>query len=238
MSFTKENWAFSDYEGLIQYLKDIADDTYREFNQKLIPGAENMIGVRIPQLRAVAKEIARGNYKEYLQLCKQQTYEEIMLEGIVIGLSKESYNDFTGLVDGFADKIDNWAVCDCFCGGLKEIKKCRQPFFAYIEKYLCSDNPWHIRLGIVVMLSHYIEEPYISSVLQRCDDISHSHYYVKMAQAWLVSAAYAKFPAITHEYLLRAKLDNWTFNKAIQKIRESYRVSKDVKQCLNNMKRK
>jgi 3-methyladenine DNA glycosylase AlkD len=238
MNFIFDSWTPAEYNNLVNYLKEISDKKYSEFHRKLTPGASNILGVQLPKLRLIAKDIARGNYSSYLKLCRSEFYEESMLEGIVIGLSKPEYTEFLRLIDGFADKINNWAVCDSFSSGLKMLKKYKIPFFSVINKYLESENPWHKRLGLVIMMDYYITEDYISEVLQRCDNISFDHYYVKMAQAWLVSVAYVKFPEITYEYLKRSKLDNWTFNKAIQKTRESFRVSDDIKQILNQMKRK
>jgi len=238
MNFIFDNWTPAEYNNLVDYLKNVPDKKYQEFSCKITPGVSNMLGVQLPKLRLIAKDIARGNYYSYLKLCRREYFEETMLEGIVIGLAKPEYAEFISLIDGFADKINNWAVCDSFCCGLKMVKKYKIPFFKHINKYLKSENPWHIRLGLVIMMDYYITEDFINEVLQRCDSISFDHYYVKMAQAWLVSVAYVKFPEITHEYLKRSELDNWTYNKAIQKTRESYRVPDDKKQILNQMKRK
>lgn len=241
MDFSLANWNNKNFDEFISYLISIEDIDYKTFHSRLVPEypTEKLIGIRLPVLRKIAKEIVKGNYNEFLKLCKNDYYEEIMIKGIVIGFAKfSSYNDFISAVDGYIDLVDNWAICDCFCNGLKQIKLYKLEYFNHISTYLNSENPWHIRVGIVIMLSHYLENDYIFEVLKRVDSISNNHYYVKMAQAWLIATAYAKFPDITHSYLLSSNLDNWTFNKAIQKACESFRIDKNTKILLRSMKKK
>jgi 3-methyladenine DNA glycosylase AlkD len=86
-------------------------------------------------------------------------------------------------------------------------------------------------------LSYYLKDQYIKEVLRITDEIKSDYYYVKMGKAWLISIAYIKYPELTLEYLKKSQLDNWTFNKSIQKIKESFRVSKIDKDMLNKLKR-
>jgi hypothetical protein len=70
------------------------------------------------------------------------------------------------------------------------------------------------------------------------DAIKHPGYYVKMAAAWAISLCYIKFPRITMDYLQNSSLDDFTYNKALQKIIESYQVNQDTKKIIRSMKRK
>lgn len=150
----------------------------------------------------------------------------------------QEYAAFLKAFDAFLPLIDNWAICDTLCGSItKAVKKNRDDFFERIQMYLDSENPWIIRVGIVAMISQYMDEEYLPICLQRIDQIQHSFYYVKIAQSWLVATAMAKAPKTTKKYLENARLDNWTFNKSIQKIRESYRVSVEDKELLKTWKK-
>ena len=115
--------------------------------------------------------------------------------------------------------------------------KQEREFFAYIEKYLASENPWAVRMGLVLMLSNFLTEEYLDTVLKRVDDIHEEHYYIRMAQAWLLATAWAKDRGRMLEYISHHHLDNWTFNKFIQKCCESYRVSAEDKAFLRSLKR-
>ena len=86
-------------------------------------------------------------------------------------------------------------------------------------------------------MDYFITEEWIETVLRIYDGISHEGYYVKMAVAWAVSMCYVKFPERTRLFLEDNHLDTFTQNKAIQKIRESYRVSREEKEDLKKLKR-
>lgn len=237
MEFNLDSWDKTQYDSLYGYLVNNADANYQTFHSSLVPGETNVIiGVRMPVLRKIGKEISKGNWRSYLSIAIGNTHEEIMLRGIVIGLAKTEYDELIDLTDNYLPLISNWALCDSFCGGLKSVRKFEQLFFHYINTYLKSDNPWVIRTGLVIMLSHYLKEEYLEDILNRCDQIHHTEYYVKMAQAWLISICYIKYPDITEDYLKRSSLDDWTFNKAIQKTRESLRITQKQKDFLNTLK--
>lgn len=240
MSFTLEKWTNDDYLLLVEHLRELADAKYRDFHSSLVPDAPKdfILGVRMPILRALGREIAKGNGRSFLEISKTELYEERMLSAIVTGLIKtDSFEDFTGLCDGFIPQIVNWALCDCFCAGLKEAKKYRDELFEYIENYLLSGDDWKIRVAFVIMLDYYLEDRYIDEVLKRCDRIKSKSYYVYMAQAWLLATAYAKCPIQTKRYLLSNNLNDETFNKAIQKCIESRRIDDETKNYLKTLKR-
>lgn len=229
MKYSIDKWTAQDYTDLIEHLKSIADENYRSFHSSLVPDKDNILGVRMPLLRALGKEISKGDTGSYYALCGTDYYEEVMLKGIVIGNEKVDYSTFINLVDNFAQLIDNWAVCDCFCSGLKLCRNYKEDFFEYIEKYLYSGDTWQIRLALVIMLDYYIDEDYIGAVLDRCESIKSDKYYVSMAQAWLVSIAYIHFPEKTSIYLDTCSLSSDTYRRAIQKICDSHRVTPQQK---------
>ena len=114
-------------------LHSLSDNKYKEFHGGLCPGTNNIIGVRVPILRAYAKELANQyEIKELLEEIDDEFYEEIMLKGMLIGLSKESFEVVKGYIQNFVPKIDNWAVCDVFCGGLKMTKKYKAEMWEFI----------------------------------------------------------------------------------------------------------
>lgn len=216
-------------------MKSQADVKYREFHSSLVPNEqkESFIGVRMPILRKIGKEISKGNAKSYLKISCSNHYEERMLRGIVTGLIKaESFSELAQLCDSFSEEVNNWAICDCFCSGLKQIKRYKSEFFEHIEKYLNSGNDWKIRIALVVMLNYYLDDEYIDRVLERCDGIKSDYYYVSMAQAWLVSTAVVKCRDKAIAYLRNNNLDGITVKRAIQKCIDSYRIDADTKLML------
>ena len=216
---------------------ELADEKYKEFHSGLCPNINNIVGVRVPVLRNYAKELAKGDFRNYLANAKDEYYEEVLLQGMVIGLAKMELKRRLEYIDKFVPKIDNWAICDVFCAGLKFVNKNKEEVWNFIQKYLKSNNEFEIRFGVVIMLDFYITEAYIDKVLKMLNEIKHEGYYVKMAVAWAISICYIKFPKETFKLLKENKLDDFTFNKALQKIIESYRVSDEDKRKIRAMKR-
>ncbi len=221
-----------------EQLMELADEKYRIFNSSLLPGRENILGVRLPLLRKMAARIAREDWRGYLAGAEDDTYEEVMLQGMVIGLAKADIEETLQLAATYIPKIDCWALCDSFCGGLKITVKHRERVWEFIQSYLTSDREYDIRFGAVMLLSYYVLPEYCERAFEHFDRIKHEGYYVKMAVAWAISVYYVKLPEETFKYLNRCSLDDFTYNKAIQKIIESFRVDTAEKDMLRKMKRK
>lgn len=213
-------------------LFELKDDKYKEFHSSLCPGVDTIIGVRVPILRKYAKELAKGNWKESFKQIKNDYYEEIMLQGMIIGIAIKDIEELKKYLEEFIPKIDNWAVCDVCCGGLKLTQKNLEVMWEFLQKYLKSDKEFEIRFGIVMLLDYYINKEYIDKILKIFDVTKHDGYYVKMAVAWAISVCYIKFPKVTEQYLDNSNLDEFTYKKSIQKIRESYRVTPEQKRRL------
>lgn len=219
----------------------LVDDKYKEFHSNLCPGTNNILGVRVPVLRDYAKKISRNNnLEELLKIIDNEYYEEIMLQGMLIGLEKNiSFKKLERYINAFVPKIDNWAICDNFCAGLKITKKYKKEMYELIKKYLKANNEFEIRFAVVMLLDYYVEEKYLKENFEMFNKIKSDKYYVKMAVAWAISICLIKYYDETFEYLKNNKsLDTWTYNKAIQKAIESYRITNERKQELVKLKRK
>lgn len=216
---------------------ELADEKYKEFHSSLCPNTDSIIGVRTPLLKNLAKEICKSDVEEYLKNANDTYYEEILLQGLVIGISKISFEDTCRYLTKFIPKIDNWAVCDMTVAALKITKKHQKEMLEFLQKYLKSNKEFEIRFAVVILLDYYIDKEYINYVLKVLNNIKHEGYYVKMAVAWAISIAYIKFPNETMKLLKDNKLDDFTYNKSLQKIIESYRVSKEDKLKIKAMKR-
>lgn len=215
----------------------LADEKYKEFHSGLCPNTNNIVGVRVPILRNYAKELVKEGFKENYDKIQTDYYEEIMLKGMMIGLSKIDIETKLSYIKGFIPYIDNWAVCDVFVAGLK-IKE-KEKFYKFIQTYLQNDKTeFEIRFGLVSLLDYFIDKEHIQDIFKITDKIKRDEYYVEMAIAWLISICYIKFPKETENYLNNNKLSDFAYNKSIQKIIESTRVDEQTKNKLRKMKRK
>ena len=222
-----------------QILLEKSEEKYRKFSQSLIPNINNVLGVRLPILRKIAKEIyTKTDWQEFLIQNDFDYMEEVMLQGMVIGLVKDEPENILKLVNDFVPKIDNWSVCDSFCTGLKFVTKNQELVWEFIQPYFNSDKEYDIRFAFVMLLEYFTNENYIDECLKRIDEFKDTRYYAQMACAWALSICYIKFPKKTLAYLKKSKLDNLTFNKGIQKICESLRVDKESKNKLKALKRR
>ena len=222
-------------------LLQLAENGNKKFTESLHPGIENVLGIRIPALRRLGAQIAKDDWESYLQTADTYYMEERMLQGMVISnLKMKDTQAYLSLVARFIAIINSWSVCDTFdfYGKQRFVDKNKKRVWLFLEDRMKSDKEYEIRFGVVMAMAHYIDEEYIDNVLQWMDRISHEGYYVKMAVAWALSVCYVKFPQKTMNYLKENHLDDFTYNKALQKIIESYRVSTEDKEIIRSMKRK
>ncbi len=220
-----------------EQLHELADEEYKTFSSALIPNINNMLGVRLPPLRKLAKEIVKDDWRSYLDLPENDFFEEVMLQGMVIGYLNTDVEELLHYIAKFVPQIDNWSVCDSFCAGLKFTHTNQEPVWDFLMPYFRTDKEYDIRFGVVMLLNYYLVETYIHEVFQILNGIRHEGYYAKMAAAWAISIAFVKFPEPTLAFLNQNELDDITYNKALQKITESYRVDKNTKGMIRNMKR-
>jgi 3-methyladenine DNA glycosylase AlkD len=221
-----------------EQLFEWVDEDYRKFSAALIPTINNVLGVRLPVLRKLAKKLAKDDWRTYLKQAGNEYFEEVMLQGMVISYVKADVEEILCYVADYIPKIDNWSVCDSFCIGLKFTQTNMKQVWEFLQPYLSSEKEYNLRFGVVMLLNFYINEEYITRVLQLLDNPKHEGYYVKMAVAWAVSICYVKLPEATMAYLKSNSLDNFTYNKALQKITESFRVDQETKNIIRSMKRK
>ena len=218
-------------------LEKQADKKFQKFTAALIPNIDNVLGVRTPILRKMAKELYKSGEFALVFETQPKYMEENMLKAMIIGFFKKPAKDVLSYVQNFVPTIDNWAVCDCFCCNLKITKDNLNLVWNFLQPYFKSEKEFEIRFAYVMLLNYYLVDDYVDRVLKLVDEFKDDRYYAQMAVAWLVSICYIKYPNKTEKYLKKSKLDNWTYNKSIQKICESLKIDKQTKERLKLMKK-
>lgn len=225
-------------EQIRKKLFELQDLKYKEFNTDLCPNVDNIIGVRIPILRNYAKELYKSNKLNEIRIGNKY-YEELMIQGMIICFqTKENIENVIEQIKQFVPKINSWAVCDTFSAGLKITKKYPKEIFELVKTYLKSKQEYELRFAIVMLLDYYINDEYIDSVLQILGSIKSDKYYVQMANSWAISECLVDYYEKTIIFLENSSLDKFIHNKAIQKARESYRITDEQKEELRKMKRR
>ena len=215
----------NDYQKIIDYLYENQDLKYKDFHCSL-KGANEMIGVRTSILKNIAKEISKHDYLSFIKLNKKYYYEEKAILAYLIGYLKIDFDSVLRLLEDNLYYFDTWALTDGLCANLKIFKKYQEKGFTFINKLLENNNAWYIRIGLVLLLDHYINDHYIDKILEISLNITNDDYYVIMANAWLISICYIKYPNKTSDIL--DKLDSVTRKKAISKINDSKRVKEKL----------
>ncbi len=238
MAQTTEIWDSDAYARFKDRLLQSAEDAYRRFNEKIIPDYSPILGVRMPVLRKLAKEIAKGNWRSYLKAARDDSHEEIMLQGMVIAAvsPKLEFSETLRYLTYYVPKLNNWSLVDAFCGDMKIIARHQQETYAFLTRYLKSAEEYAVRFAIVMLLHYYLDAQYLPEVFALFNSVRHTGYYVQMALAWAVSIAFVKMPEETWAYLRQNRLLPWTQQKALQKILESNRVTQETKAQIRRLK--
>ena len=222
---------------LRQKLNALADPAYKAFQQPLVPGVEDMLGVRLPALQKLAAQLAKGNWRAELA-APDACYEERMLRGLVIGRLPGTPEEILPLVREFLLVIDNWAVCDSFCAAFKLAKLYKEEIFRFAESCAASGEEYTARVGAVLLLWYYADEEYLPRSLAAYRNLRCPAFYAQMAAAW----GYSVFAAADFDQTIAAMraagLEDAVWNKALQKMRESRRITPAQKQwCKENKRR-
>ena len=216
-------------------LARMAEPEYAAFAARLLPGVDDLLGVRLPNLRALARRLAKGDWAAYLDAAEDGTFEERMLQGMVIGYLDAPAKEVLARAAAFVPKIDNWSVCDSFCSGLKLARAEPGLVWDFLMPYLAGARPFAVRFAVVMLLLYYIDEAHLPAVLKPRAGVRHADYYVKTAVAWAASMCYAAFPRETLQWLQGMPLDAQTHRRAIRKICESRQVDAAEKQRLKQL---
>lgn len=225
----EQGWTQTSYEAYLEELAALGEASYGAFNARLIPGVTDMLGVRVPVLRRCAQEIARGDWRSFLEQSRSSIHEAVVLEGLVLGYARCEYREFCQRIRSFAEKVSNWAQCDIPVSSFRNIRKFREAYLSETDWMLNHENPWVCRVGLVVLLDHYLEDSWVSAALRKAAGVHSDFYYVQMAQGWLIATAWAKNREETVSCLPELAFSGEVCRIAAQKIRDSFRISPEDK---------
>lgn len=222
----------------LKYLLELQDEKYAEFQAKLTPtvSRDKFIGVRVPQIRKLAKKLVKEENKDiFFEELPHEYYDEDMLHGVIISELKD-YESCLDELEKFLPYVDNWAVCDIMSP--KSFKKNKHNLIKKIPEWIKSDEVYTCRFGIEMLMSHFLEDDFKPEYLEWVSVIRSDEYYIQMMCAWFFATALAKQWDATINYISEGKLQLEINNKTIQKAKESYRITDEQKKYLQEFKRK
>ena len=197
-----------------------------------------MLGIRIPQLRKLAQKIIKEDpLEECIQSIDNKYFEETILQGLVIAYGKDTFENKKSKIKEFIPKIDSWAICDTFVPTLKIKDRELENAWEFILNYINSDKEFEVRFAVIMMMDYFIIDKYVDNVIGLLDNVKNDGYYAKMGIAWCLAEIGVKYNEKLLKYLKgKNNLDKFTYNKTLQKMIESYRISKEQKIILKGMK--
>ena len=215
----------------------LRDEKNAAFVAKLIPNIspENILGVRTPALRKLAKELWKsGDPAPFMAALPHAYFEENGLHAFFL----EQIKDFDACLaelERFLPWVDNWATCDSMSPPV--FRKHRAALLPHIRRWLASGQTYTTRYGVKLLMDHFLDGDFRPEYLHMVSVIESEEYYVNTMRAWYFATALAKQWDSTLPLLAERRLDAWTHNKTIQKAVESYRISPERKTLLRGLRR-
>ncbi len=255
---------------------EYAEEEYQKFSSALIPGSKPLLGVRLPILRKLARELTkkgedwRAEIVSYTGEFEDLYFEEAMLRGMIIGYGTAKGDLAEGLqyVEEWIPHVDNWSVCDSFCSSFLLADTYREEVWEFLQKYIYAERQFEVRTALITFLCHNlkyevngkkgpkkrtiskeqldkdtylknrVDYPYMERILMVLNRSYEQGYYAQMAAAWTAAEAFVLFPFETWRMLKAdCQMDDWTYNKTLQKICESRIPDEEVKKIVKSKKR-
>lgn len=213
----------------------LRDETNAAFMARLVPTLppESVLGVRMPDCRALAKELCRmPDIGEFLTDLPHRYMDENNLHALILNEEKDCAAAVAA-IDAFLPYVDNWATCDALRP--KAFKKHPSALPDECRRWMRSGATYTVRFGIEMLMTHYLDADFRPEYLEEVSIIKSKEYYVNMMIAWYFATALAKQYEAAISYIEQRRLDQWTHNKTIRKAIESCRITEERKAYLRTL---
>ena len=250
----------------------LTDARYREGHLRVVNALpkRRVLGLHSPEIKQIAKSLSRegsevvmpdGTHRIYANGAevirafeavpsKSLCYEETVIWGYLINLEKCSLDERLAMLGRYVPVLDNWAVCDSYCGHAKWMARAdKAALWAFLQPWFCSEHEFEVRFAVVVAMCYFLNEEWLDKVFERINSLDFGRikskyktvkgkpkvaqqgtvqgaepYYVRMGVAWLLATALAKFPDATRAVARSSNLPEDVVKLYIRKARESFRT--------------
>lgn len=236
MNLIKEKWVEADRTEFLEHLKSFARPEKTEWTRRIVNTKMDVLAILSPDIKSIAKEIAKGDFIGFLQLGIDDYYESVIINGLLIMKIKE-FDLMERYLIPFAENAENWAVCDLL--SFKATEKNKASYWDLALRLMKNDKPFARRVGIDILFKFILDDDYIDGIFECLGEFQcETEYYVNMVVAWLVAECFAKQREKTLAFFDSGKMNDFTVNKAVSKCRDSFRVSQEDKDMLVRFRRK
>ena len=215
-----------------------ANDQYAAFNKSIVNTKMPVIGVRVPDLRRLARELApnmsAADISKLLLKAQNESFDYVLLCGLLITHARLEDQTTIDLTKQYLPHVDSWAHIDIFVE--KKRRFAGEVWWDFALECLQSEAEFTVRYGVISLMTNFLDEAHIDQVFAVLRNVKHDGYYVKMALAWLYATAAVNFFELTLAELENEHIDAWTRNKAYQKMRESRRFTPEQQAVISKKK--
>lgn len=234
MNLINDKWTRQDIEEFNNYLYSIRNEDKMVWSRNILQTNMNVLALKTKDVKDISKEISKGNYISFLDYMPWNYFENTSINGFLITNIKD-FDIMKKYLDIYSNKADNWASCDLLSFDIKDNE---DNYMKLLKEYIKSDKTFVRRIGIVILFKYVKDKTYLKDIFKILNSFyDETEYYVNMINAWLVCECFIKHRDETIEFLNKNKLNKFTINKAIQKCRDSFRVSKEDKEMLLKYKK-
>lgn len=216
-------------------LEKYIDPSYREFNSKLIPGVENVLGIRIPDLRNIVKEMSEEDREVFLNSLPHKYHEENIMHMIIISYEKD-FDKAKEMLLNFLPYVDNWQVSDVGIPQSFKESKDKEELLSFVKLIILNEDTYFKRYGVFILMKIFLDEFYDKDILAMVAEIKSLEYYVNMMRAWFFQEAMVKRYGDAIKYLEEKKLDRFTHLKTISKCVDSRKIDEKTKLYLKSLR--
>ena len=213
------------------------NESYAAFNKRIVNTNMPVVGVRVPDLRRLARRLApdmsaAGISK--LLTAKNKSFDYVLLCGLLITHAQLDEQAAIDLTKQYLPRVDSWAHIDVFIE--KKRRFAGELWWDFALECLQSEAEFIVRYGVISLMTNFLDKAHIDQVFAALRNVRHDGYYVKMGLAWLYATAAVHFLELTLAELENEHIDAWTRNKAYQKMRESRRFTPEEQRIIRQQK--
>ncbi len=223
-------------EDIKKELNGMATEKLRDFQSRLIPNSLPILGVKIPDVRKLAKRLCREEYHSFLIEYDESSFEIELLYAFVIAQAKMDFSSRISYLKAFIPRIRDWAICDCLVASLKCTKQNPELMLAFLKEYQKSTREYEVRFVAVMLLSYYLNDEYVVEAVNMIQSLDCTTYYAKMGVAWFIATLMIQYKEEAFA-ILKSTRDTKLIQMTIRKVRDSYRISKEDKELILKLKR-
>lgn len=237
MELKREVWTNSDILPFQEYLKSFSKGEEKAmWEARIVNTKLPCLAVPSDVVKDIVRQISKGNFLSFVELWIWETHTNTQILAELI----TKIDDFElqkKYLMKLGESADSWATTDAV--KIKVNNNNKLKYFEFAKSILYNEKPFVRRLGLILLLKLSNQEDLVDEILNLANTFyNEEHYYVNMANAWLVCEMMTKHREKTLKFLKSHNLNNFTINKAISKCRDSFRISDEDKNELLKFKTK